>query len=436
MTRALRENGPVVRIKRNGQTEFLVSDECTQQVLTRADTFSFEDALAKIMGMTLLHRWIGQGFLRDVHRAIQAYWDCCKHQVASHAAPIFERAAAEVAAAGEGGQPVDIAPYINRAVTELTLKVLLGKKYAMPEYCHRTHQVVEDLVELTGLNRQQSRLGRGFPILWTIKTWIEVAVFRLPQHLGVHFACCVWADIGSTDASEKNLISHLVSKYADADGVVPTGPKIRIMVMVWSIIFGAVHQTAAISVWVSFFLARRRDMQDAICREHDATRALASVVGDSKEASEHDLSRAVYADSFIREVLRMKPDAVNAARVARKDTELAGYFIPKGSLIFPVTFLSDRNPRYLSNPDVFDPERWLWTGKTAAMPGAGHLAFGLGRWACPGRFLSVIEIKLWILALAKVATFELEGDSYEIMDAFNISTFAPRGRLLVSKRTA
>ena len=100
--------------------------------------------------------------------------------------------AAEVAAAGEGGQPVDIGPYINRAVTELTLKVLLGKvklgrqvnynskfllthaiaqKYAMPEYCHRTHQVVEDLVELTGLNRQQSRLGRGFPILWTIKTW-------------------------------------------------------------------------------------------------------------------------------------------------------------------------------------------------------------------------------------------------------------------------
>ena len=71
-------------------------------------------------------------------------------------------------------------------------------------------------------------------------------------------------------------------------------------------------------------------MQDAICREHDATRALPSVVGGSKEASEHELSHAVYADSFIREVLWMKPDAVNAARVARKDTELAGYFIPKG----------------------------------------------------------------------------------------------------------
>lgn len=125
--------------------------------------------------------------------------------------------------------------------------------------------------------------------------------------------------------------------------------------------------------------------------------------------------------------------------------------------MFPVTFLSDRNPAYATNPDVFDPERWLCTGKTAVMPGMGYLPFGLGRYACPGRFLSVIgtghsllitaapngwanvsaaEIKIWLLALTKVATFELEGDSYEIMDAFSISTSAPRGRLLLSRRAA
>lgn len=28
-------------------------------------------------------------------------------------------------------------------------------------------------------------------------------------------------------------------------------------------------------------------------------------------------------------------------------------------------------------------------GKPATMTGPGHLAFGLGRWACPGRYLAV-----------------------------------------------
>lgn len=71
-------------------------------------------------------------------------------------------------------------------------------------------------------------------------------------------------------------------------------------------------------------------MQDALCGEHDATRVRVSVAGDSEEAWTNDPTRAVYADSFIREVLRMKPDAINAARTAVKDTELAGFFIPKG----------------------------------------------------------------------------------------------------------
>jgi hypothetical protein len=34
--------------------------------------------------------------------------------------------------------------------------------------------------------------------------------------------------------------------------------------------------------------------------------------------------------------------------------------------------------------------RWVSSGKSAGTVGPGYLAFGLGRWSCPGRFLAVM----------------------------------------------
>lgn len=54
-----------------------------------------------------------------------------------------------------------------------------------------------------------------------------------------------------------------------------------------------------------------------------------------------------------------------------------------------MTHLSYRSPDFTEDPDEFDETRWVGTRKSAATVGPGYLAFGLGRWACPGRFLAV-----------------------------------------------
>lgn len=65
-----------------------------------------------------------------------------------------------------------------------------------------------------------------------------------------------------------------------------------------------------------------------------------------------------------------------------------------GAFILPVTYLSEHDSNHVADPDIFAPEEWIGTRKTAVMPGAGYLSFGLGRWACPGRFLAVIGKEL------------------------------------------
>lgn len=55
-----------------------------------------------------------------------------------------------------------------------------------------------------------------------------------------------------------------------------------------------------------------------------------------------------------------------------------------------MTYQSYRSTEYLSNPDEFDAKRWIEIRKSASTTGPGYLAFGIGRWACPGRFLAVM----------------------------------------------
>lgn len=126
-----------------------------------------------------------------------------------------------------------------------------------------------------------------------------------------------------------------------------------------------------------------------------------------REITFKTIQQAVELDSFIREVLRMKGDTVSLVRLTTRDAPLGGYIIPKGSLcpqrsfveysliqeppgslVLPVTYLSSRSTDFLPEPDEFKACRWVGTGHSAATTGPGYLAFGLGRWSCPGRILA------------------------------------------------
>ncbi|KAE8380451.1 cytochrome P450 [Aspergillus bertholletiae] len=199
-------------------------------------------------------------------------------------------------------------------------------------------------------------------------------------------------------------------------------------------IFASVHQTVSITTWTIFHLALRPEYQDIIRHElhelmgHDVSKIPIS------ELDMQTLRKASHTDSFIREVLRMKGDAVNLVRMARKDAPLGNYIIPKGSLILPLVSLSNCSPHYNGDdPKRFDGMRWVDKQKAASTTDPGHLSFGLGKWACPGRFLAIAEIKLAVFALLANSRLDLVGGKYDVTDKFNITGNPPEGKLILKK---
>lgn len=180
---------------------------------------------------------------------------------------------------------------------------------------------------------------------------------------------------------------------------------------------------ATIIIWVTYYLALRPESQKAIRKESRSITRLGAR-GEQMPLNQRKMQEMTATDSFIREVLRMKGDSVNLVRATTRDVELGGYLIPKGnafsqryylklltglypgSVLLPVTYLSYRSPDFTPNPDEFDAERWIGSGKSAATTGPGYLAFGLGRWSCPGRILAVLGMSL-LRFVSFLLTFEI-----------------------------
>ncbi|KAJ5634334.1 hypothetical protein N7528_002176 [Penicillium herquei] len=317
--------------------------------------------------------------------------------------PIFERGAARLKEATALGQHVDVLPEVQLTMAEATLSIFFGDEYNSTDLAHRAVDVAESIAELMGLFQNQSLLARKVPWLWRIYTWISVLFFKIPSSLGIPLGGKIWADMSremdlSCENENENIVAFLARRYATADGQLSLVSKLWMLALIMTILFASLHQTATIIIWVTYYLALRPESQEAIRKESQSITRLGAK-GEQIPPNQRKMQEMTATDSFVREVLRMKGDSVNLVRATTRDVELGGYLIPKGSVLLPVTYLSYRSPDFTPNPDEFDAERWIGSGKSAATTGPGYLAFGLGRWSCPGRILAVLEIKSWILAL-------------------------------------
>jgi cytochrome P450 len=112
-------------------------------------------------------------------------------------------------------------------------------------------------------------------------------------------------------------------------------------------------------------------------------------------------------DSFFREVLRYDSDHLGMHHLAMHDTVLStGHVIPKGSLVVGAIRQAHTDPRFAPidedsglpitgdvSLDEFDAYRYAKSGLKATTASGGHLTFGLGAHACPGRYFASNEIK-------------------------------------------
>ncbi|KAG9322835.1 hypothetical protein KVV02_008778 [Mortierella alpina] len=135
---------------------------------------------------------------------------------------------------------------------------------------------------------------------------------------------------------------------------------------------------------------------------------------NDRDLSAAAVKRMTYVDSFVREIFRYRSERMQLPHLARKNVVLSnGMTIHKGrTAIINLRSVHYNNDMQGDDPAEFRPWRFVGKAKSATKVSADFLAFGMGRHACPGRFLAIQELKtVSILMVSKYSKLEIQDPS-------------------------
>lgn len=162
--------------------------------------------------------------------------------------------------------------------------------------------------------------------------------------------------------------------------------------------------TSSALAWLIWLLARH---PEALRRAQEEVRRVAP---DMAVLSIEQMDQLEYIDACAHEAMRLKPPAPFIPLQANRDCVVGDVQLPKDSIVWCVLRHDSVSEAKLRDAAAFDPQRWLdgSPARQLAMP------FGAGPRLCPGRYLSLLEIKVaMVCLLGRFDLVSVEGDSAE-----------------------
>ena len=157
-------------------------------------------------------------------------------------------------------------------------------------------------------------------------------------------------------------------------------------------IFLAGHETTANALtWTLYLLSQNPEVEERLHEEIDT-------VLHGRPPTFEDVPNLPYTKKILTESMRLYPPAWVLGREAITPFQIGEYVIPTGAGVLMSQYVVHRDPRYYSEPDRFNPERWT-SEFEKNLPRFAYFPFGGGARSCVGEQFAWME---GILLLATI----------------------------------
>ncbi|KAM6157148.1 cytochrome P450 3A4-like [Erethizon dorsatum] len=165
-----------------------------------------------------------------------------------------------------------------------------------------------------------------------------------------------------------------------------------------SFIFAGYETTSSTLSFIMYELATHPDIQKKLQQEIDA--ALPNKACPTCDV----LVEMEYLDMVVNETLRLYPAGNRIQRICKKDVEVNGVFISKGTAVMVPIFVLHHDPKYWQNSKDFCPERYKIPGKFSKknkenIEPYAYMPFGAGPRSCIAMRFALMNIKLAIIRI-------------------------------------
>ncbi|KAK9761575.1 hypothetical protein K7432_013430 [Basidiobolus ranarum] len=201
------------------------------------------------------------------------------------------------------------------------------------------------------------------------------------------------------------------------------------------LIFASVDTTTTGSSWVLFMLAKHTEYHQELLEE--IKKCVEANRSEEGELGVDAIKSMVKLDSFCKEVLRIRGDGIVLNHKATKDVILPnGVLIPKGIHVATAMYRTHINDEIqIGGPaNEFRPFRFVGENKSATKVAGDWILFGLGRHACPGRFLAIQEIKTIVCLILGNYEISLPDGDFKYPNLAFTFNLPPIGRIAFKRR--
>jgi cytochrome P450 len=303
-------------------------------------------------------------------------------------APAMQAAALDLVARWKAidGAVVDAAAEMARVTLDVLMRTIFSDGFGgdadqwqrvMREYFDSSGKIHP--FDVLGLPAILPRIGTGRN--WT--NFINSGIERLMA-----------ARAMKADIDQRNLLSLLVAHGKDNGGELSER---EIKANIFTFIAAGHETTANTITWALFLLAHAREWREALAEE--AERAWSGPPFAMAET-------LVLTRALIDEALRLYPPLVAISRIAIGADRLAETTIKAGTMIVIAPYVLHRHRSLWTDPDIFNPARFL-PDKRTCIDRYAYLPFGAGPRVCIGASFALQEATLLLSAITRNFRFEL-----------------------------
>ncbi|XP_077430650.1 steroid 21-hydroxylase isoform X2 [Vanacampus margaritifer] len=298
------------------------------------------------------------------------------------------------------GSAVDLTEDFTVAASNVITTLTFGKEYdKSSSELQELHDCLNEIVALWG-SCWISALD-SFPLLRKLPNPVFSRLIRevtkrdniIRKHLndykvaGHSFRCNT-----SQDNRPESTITGYLLKGLDAKNGVTLLTDTHVHMATVDLLIGGTETTAAWLNWTVAFLLHRPEVQTQVYAE-------LCTVPEGHYPKYSERHKLPVLSALVNEVLRLRPVAPLAVpHRAIRDSSIAGYFIPRNTVIIPNLFGAHHDPSVWTEPYSFKPERFLEGG--GASPRA-LIPFGGGARLCLGESVAKMELFLFTAYLLR-----------------------------------
>ncbi|WP_436493812.1 cytochrome P450 [Actinokineospora sp. HUAS TT18] len=218
-----------------------------------------------------------------------------------------------------------------------------------------------------------------------------------------------------SDEEHHDLLNALLNAVDhDGTGMSP----LQLHREVLNLIIGGYETTSNTVSWLMYMVGQHPDVQAKLHAEVD------SVLGGRVPGFD-DVLKLTYTRQVVDETLRLYTPAWQTMRSSVEEDEICGYRIPAKSDLYLNMFTLHRHRDYWTDPDTFEPDRFL-PSEVAKRPRHAYIPFASGPRNCIGKHFALTELVI-ILAMITQAYRVVIPEKLRDVQVEPLITLHPKG---------